>query len=433
MACHTLSPNPQLPQPPKTAIKKLVHNLCIKTRRNNCNASVGRNLIVHRRRRFGAHVNTIRDHGETQKGRATQASFLRHFTFQTSRPTLLSVTGLLSKRLFPLLQLTRMALVFTAISNSLCTVLLVTRHRLGSHGIAIQSISWKQALTLAIVSTGLYGYGMSLNDIIDRRRDATLAANRPLPSGRISVTAAHLVCAMLLFLAVFATAAYARLTHRGWEPVTMVIGTAILITFYDLAGKYLVALGLVTLGLIRFFHAIIPAPEVPVLWHPLVLLNHTAILSLVAYRWELKRPLLTKLHLWMVLGLLALIDVALVVLEMGEGFWQQAPRGGLSLARLLNLRLALVLPLAAAVVFVFIAWRIRRRRDTRIAGQMIMLYGLLWLIVYDVTFAASYVDLPSAGVLLMLLPMAYGAVQAMRWWGRVAALSQRPDFKRAEQ
>jgi hypothetical protein len=36
-----------------------------------------------------------------------------------------------------------------------------------------------------------------------------------------------------------------------------------LIVFYDLAGKYLVALGLLSLGLIRFFHAVIPAPQLP--------------------------------------------------------------------------------------------------------------------------------------------------------------------------
>ena len=51
--------------------------------------------------------------------------------------------------------------------------------------------------------------------------------------------------------------------------LVLAIWTGFLIAFYDLAGKYLVATGLVTLGLIRFFHAVIPAPHVPLLWHPL--------------------------------------------------------------------------------------------------------------------------------------------------------------------
>jgi hypothetical protein len=353
------------------------------------------------------------------------------FTFYVVTPTLLTVTGLLSKRLFPLLQLTRMALVFTAISNSLCTLLLYTHQRIGPHDIAILKLNWKEALALALVSTGLYGYGMSLNDIIDRRRDATLASNRPLPSGRISVTAAHFICAMLLLMSIAAAIVYANLTHRGWEPLTMLIGTALLITFYDTAGKYLVGLGLITLGLIRFFHAIIPAPEVPLLWHPLVLFNHTAILSFVAYRWEMKRPLLTRMHMWAVLGGLALIDAILIFLEIGDIFWTPGHHPH-AIMRALHIRPALLAPLLAALVFIAIAWRMRKRHETRIAGQMIMLYGLLWLIVYDVAFAAGFVDPVSAGVLLMLLPVAYAAVQVMRWWGRIVSLSQRPEFRRAE-
>src|SRR5438067_1721994 len=129
-------------------------------------------------------------------------------------------------------------------------------------------------------STGLYGFGMSLNDIIDRRRDRLLAAHRPLPSGRIGVNAAHLICSMLILLALLAGAAYSQLSGQGWISMLLVIWTAMLIVFYDLAAKYLVALGLLSLGLIRFFHAVIPAPQLPLVWHPLLLLNHVTLVSL---------------------------------------------------------------------------------------------------------------------------------------------------------
>ena len=43
--------------------------------------------------------------------------------------------------------------------------------------------------------------------------------------------------------------------------------------FYEMR-KYLVAPGLLTLGLIRFFQALVADPSVPLIWHPLVLLNH---------------------------------------------------------------------------------------------------------------------------------------------------------------
>jgi hypothetical protein len=61
-----------------------------------------------------------------------------------------------------------------------------------------------------------------------------------------------------------------------------------------------------------------------------------------------------------------------------------------------------------------------------------MLYGLLWLIVYDAAFVAGYVrDWVAAAAILMLLPLAYGSVRLMRWWSQIVALSQRPSFKRA--
>ena len=419
--------DPDLLQPAKTSGEELFDDVRVEPGRHNRDSRIFRHIPRYECWRFGAHEHRLRRiPGKESRGGQSHAlpscEWIGYAVF---------VTGLLSKRLFPLLQLTRMALVFTAISNSLCTLMLLTRQRIGRHGIVLEHLSWKQALGLAIISTGLYGYGMSLNDIIDRRRDATLAANRPLPSGRISVTTAHLICALLALVAVAAGAVYARLSHQGSTVLVMLIGTAMLITFYDVAGKYLVALGLVTLGLIRFFHAIIPAPEVPLLWHPLLLMNHTTVLSLVAYRWEQKRPRLTRLHWWGVLGMLALIDLVLVGLEIGDIVWRGGSPPG-SIIRALGLRRALAAPALAAIAFIVLAWRIRRRRERRIAGQMLMLYGLLWLIIYDVSFAVGYVDLMSAGVLLMLLPVAYGAVQIMRWWGRVVLLSQCPEFRRVE-
>jgi hypothetical protein len=61
-----------------------------------------------------------------------------------------------------------------------------------------------------------------------------------------------------------------------------------------------------------------------------------------------------------------------------------------------------------------------------------MLYGLLWLIVYDAAFVAAYVGWLAAGAVLLLLPVAYLSVQLMRWWAQLMTLSQRPPFKRAQ-
>jgi 4-hydroxybenzoate polyprenyltransferase len=337
---------------------------------------------------------------------------------RVTRPVLQTI----SQRLLPILQLTRMALVFTAIADSTCGLLLrAARQRSIANGRLIDYVDAYQLVATAIISVGLYGFGMSLNDIIDRRRDSTVAAHRPLPSGRIGVVTAHVICFLLALAAALGGAyfVYADVPN-GWATLVLVVVTGLLITFYDVAGKYLVAPGLISLGLIRFFHSVVPAPELPLLWHPLLLLNHVAILSTVAYLWEQKRPALTKLHWWAVLGTLGMIDAAGIALT-----WVLRP-GALTVTRWL------VLPGAAVVVFVALAFVVyRRMKGRREAGQTLMLYGLLWLIVYDACFVAAYVSGVAAGLLVALLPVAYLSVQVMRWWGKLMVASQRPEYKRA--
>jgi hypothetical protein len=216
----------------------------------------------------------------------------------------------LSQRLLPVLQLTRMALVFTAISNAYCTTLLLwtVMH-------ADSALDPARMLSITGISVGMYGFGMSLNDIIDRRRDRQIASHRPIPSGRLDVLTAHAICTFLGLGAVACSILYAHFSGLWMSPV-LVLAAGLLITFYDMAGKYLVAPGLISLGLIRFLHALAPAPAIPVLWHPLLLLTHVTILSTVAYVWEQKRPPLTKIHWWSVLGGLCVIDATVVAMVL---------------------------------------------------------------------------------------------------------------------
>jgi hypothetical protein len=150
---------------------------------------------------------------------------------------------------------------------------------------------------------------------------------------------------------------------------------------------------------------------------------------LLAYDWEEKRPGLTPMHWWAVLGGLAFVDAASVALV----WWRRSQRLGMTLSQSLWLDRGLAIPLTAVCLFAATAILIRRHSATpRDAGQRLMLYGLLWLILYDAAFAVGYVG-PRWGLLILaLLPVAYLAVHLMRWWSAVLTLSQRPDFKRAE-
>ena len=338
----------------------------------------------------------------------------------------------LSQRILTLLQLTRMALVFTAIADGVCEVLLRAQRAATEAGVGksyLDVLDIKALVAMGLTSVGLYGFGMSLNDIIDRRRDSSIAAHRPLPSGRVGLGTAHAICICLGLLAAWSAAAYAHWTApTGWMSFMLVVTTGLFITFYDFAGKYLVALGLLSLGMIRFLHAAVAAPLLPVVWHPLMLLNHVVILSAVAYHWEEKRPLLTPVHWLTVLGGLAGVDV-LVIVSIG---WRRGDQTLSGLAEALEVKPALLLPVAAVLVFLLVAWIVRRRNPAaRDAGQKLMLYGLLWLIVYDSAFVAAYVSWAAAGILLVLLPIAWWSVQFMRWWSKVLSLGQRPAFQRA--
>jgi hypothetical protein len=373
------------------------------------------------------------------------------------------LTGL-SQRLLTLFQLTRMALVFTAIADTQAALLIAMAAPLGKEGewgVSLAQLgsllSPLRMLAVAVISIGLYGFGMSLNDIIDRRRDRQMSPGRPLPSGRVGLAAAHLICIALAAAALVAGAvfrSYGATWYSGGDISLILVGVTLgLIVFYDAAGKYLVMPGLVTLGLVRFFHALIPAirlfgpkhqplsifelsrspmgslrfwpePHVAAIFHPLWLLNHVAILSAIAYSWEQKRPPLTKRHWFGVIGVLALIDtlVLAVIARIGPG----RPEDDFRLTP------GLALPLAAAAVFGVIAWRLRRsRRSRRESGKTLMLYGLLWLIVYDACFVAIYVHWVAALGILLLLPVAYLSVLFMRWWSKILSVSHRPEFKRA--
>src|SRR5947207_3275500 len=273
-----------------------------------------------------------------------------------------------SQRLLSALQLTRMALVFTAVSNTLCWLLLLAQAQAQIRGGSFNDyLRWDHALAIALMSVGLYGFGMSLNDIIDRRRDQQLAAHRPLPSGRISIHTAHTICALLFMLALASGLYYAHGSGAPDMTLLLLAFTAALITFYDFAGKYLVWPGLITLGLIRFFHAVIPAPQLPLVWHPLILMNHVTILSAVAYHLEQKRPPLTRAHWWAVIGGLLVADVVCV---MSVWWRRQHHFAHGTFAQSLRVETGLIYPLLMAPLFIAIAFILRRRaRDARTAGQ----------------------------------------------------------------
>lgn len=356
----------------------------------------------------------------------------------------------LSGRVLTILQFTRAALVFTAVADMLAA-LLISRANGG-----VAAVGWGTAVLAVAASCCLYGFGMALNDLVDRRRDALLAATRPLPSGRLGVSSAHAVVACLGTLSLGFGLTFAWLVDN-WGTAVFVVLTMLLINFYNFAAKYLVSTGLLTLGVVRLFHASIASPDLPVVWHPLWLFTHVVVVSTVAYVWEEKRPRITPLHSAALVGGMAAVNVGLVTAvlarklpRVAEGtdpvtavwsvlaFWPQGEAGWGGVAW----------PMLASFGFAGVAWRIGRgiatsgqreveegqlppplRERRRRAGRQLILAGLMWLIVYDAAFVLGYVGWREAVGVLVLLPLAYGAVRLMRLASLLAQASEPPTFR----
>ena len=131
-----------------------------------------------------------------------------------------------------------MALVFTALADSGCALMLWAKKQVQINHLALwNEFSPAQCIALALISIGLYGFGMSLNDIIDRRRDRQISPHRPLPSGRIGLGTAHMICVMLGLLALFGGEIYANVAPNAAMSLWLVVFTGGLMVFYDFAAK----------------------------------------------------------------------------------------------------------------------------------------------------------------------------------------------------
>jgi 4-hydroxybenzoate polyprenyltransferase len=316
-----------------------------------------------------------------------------------------------SKRLFSLLQLTRMALVFSALSNILTGYLLQN----GSSWSALH------ILLLALICVSLYGLGISLNDIIDRRKDAALAAWRPLPSGMIRLRAAHAVCVSLAFSSLIFGFLFARSSPSsaaGAQSWSLIIAVLFLILFYNLFSKWIAGFGILTLALIRMIHALIGDPLIPVPWHPLIIFFHVLILALINYRWEEKRPLLTVSHL-------ALLPVGALLVSLGLLLF-----AALNAASPRITGKHLWVPLLLALFLLVVVIVKSKSPSLRAAGQRLNLVGTLWLILYDAAFLWIHNGVAFGWIILAFLPLSAACLLIMKWWNQFLWLAQPIDYKR---
>jgi 4-hydroxybenzoate polyprenyltransferase len=313
------------------------------------------------------------------------------------------------------LQLTRIALVFTAIADIWLITLLA--HFAGETGITTAGLPlplWAMLLCTAGVATGLYTFGMSLNDILDFRRDRTFAPQRPLPAGRIGLRGAVAITVAALLLAIVAA------VPLGAVSTLLAVATAGAILFYNSIGKHMPGVGVVTLGVIRGMHMLIAAPSLAYCWPVWLTVSHVIGISAAAHRLEDKRPAMVGRQVWIVVGFWSFITLGLT-LWMGR-------LGGLFIPTMPQLWVG---PTLLAVVFIIVALRTAAAHPNhpRLAGGLIIKRGLLWLIVYDAAWLASAQLWWQAALVGVLLPAALGSMSLMR---QVRQIIETPQFQRDE-
>ena len=124
-------------------------------------------------------------------------------------------------------------------------------------GYAVAGLSHPRALPWLIGATAcLYAGGVTLNDFFDRQLDAVERPERPIPSGRVTPTAAGVWGGLLLALGI---AAASRATR---DAMLVAAAIAALVILYNAWGKRTIA-GPLNMGLCRALNLLLGVAAVP--------------------------------------------------------------------------------------------------------------------------------------------------------------------------
>jgi len=300
------------------------------------------------------------------------------------------------ERVMTALQLTRLSVAFGAVSDLWFMIVLAWMLK----GAPLDGVvtgwgagtpmTWLPAALVAglVIALGLFGYGASLNDILDIRHDSTFSPQRPIPAGRIRPSQAVVITVCSLLIAVLGASVL------GTWPVWLTMCVGGLLLFYNTAGRYLPAVGIVTIGLIHAMHMLIPNPGLGILLPVWLTMTHGMILALGIYILEEKRPrLTTQAMLGIGAGWVFWSGMLLwLSLERGVGLWPE----GLS-------AWGLALPAGAALACVLVVRAKCRKAPTRrSAAEKLKRYGAMWQCLYaSAWFLALGMPVPGLGFALL--------------------------------
>ncbi len=192
-------------------------------------------------------------------------------------------------KLITAIRLTRLTMAFGAVSD-VWFVILLTRQMAGQYpDVEVAQMPLSLSLLAGlVVAAGLFAYGASLNDVLDVRHDSAFSPDRPIPAGRIKVGQAIVVTVGALIVTAVAAAALGRLAL--WLALFVAAG----ILFYNAAGKFIPAVGVVTIGLIHAAHMLIPNALLGFTLPVWLVMTHAMAIATAVHLLEDKRPRVSR-------------------------------------------------------------------------------------------------------------------------------------------
>jgi hypothetical protein len=270
-------------------------------------------------------------------------------------------------RIITAIQLTRLTMVFGAVSD-VWFVILLTQADPRYVMVDVHGMGLGAALVAgAVVAIGLFAYGAALNDVLDVRHDSAFSPERPIPAGRIRIGQAIVVTIGSLIVAVLASNVF------GDWALSITLLTAAGILFYNAAGKYIPPVGVVTIGLIHAAHMFIPNHELSFTLPVWLVMTHAMAIAVVVHYLEDKRPRFSRRGLAAVVA--GWVCWSVVILGAGVisegGLW---PPGAIALAG--------VCPVLTVIAFLAVAWWKTTGVQPRVAAEKLKRYGAMWQSLY---------------------------------------------------
>ena len=292
----------------------------------------------------------------------------------------MSTTTIKSQSVWAYLQLMRPANIITAWADILLGYAAAGAVTVGINDLDFVALGW-----LIIATTGLYGGGVVFNDVCDLQLDTVERPERPLPSGRASLSGAIALGTVLLILGIVSAAMVSKISAYLAIIVTI---TALI---YDKYGKHQTFLGPLNMGVCRGGN---------------LLLGVSAIPSALSARWYLALiPIIyiaaiTAISQGEVRGgkkITGIIAIALIGIVIGSI---------ISLGLLPEYTLLITLPFLSLFIALVLPPFIKATLNPN-AGliQMAVKAGVLSLIVLDATIAVGFSNWIYGLLLLALLPL----------------------------